>query len=143
LIRIGLVGCVKNKRAYGSKAKDLYTSDLFMKARRYVEENYDHWHILSAKYHLVDPEAEIYPYDETLNDKTISERKAWSKRVFDQLHPLYPNPKSQVFIFHAGKRYREFIIPLLEEYGYQFEIPLEGLGIGKQLAWYKSKEELI
>lgn len=136
-----MVGCVKNKRDRRSKAKDLYTSDLFMKARRYAERNYDHWHILSAKYYLVDTEAEIDPYDETLNDKTVSERKTWSRRVFDQLLALYPDPKRQVFMFHAGKRYREFLIPLLKGHGYQFETPLKGLPIGKQLSWYKSKEK--
>ena len=50
----------------------MYISDLFIKARRYVETHYDKWFILSAKYHLVEPETSMEPYDETLNEKTTS-----------------------------------------------------------------------
>ncbi len=77
-LRIGLVGCVKDNKSYRCKAKDLYVSDLFRKAKTYAERNYDHWFILSAKHHLVDPETEIDPYDKTLNDANDLERKKWS-----------------------------------------------------------------
>jgi len=135
--RIGLIGCVKKKRSFRSPAKDLYTSDLFIKARRYAEANYDKWFILSAKHHLVEPETITDPYDETLNDKTAQERREWSRTVFEQIRRELPDPSSALLCFHAGKRYREFLIPLLVKAGYSFKVPLEGLGIGKQLAWYK------
>ena len=133
--RIGLVGCVKKKRKQGSKAGDLYISDLFIKARRYAETHYDGWFVLSARYHLVDPETYIHPYDETLNEKTTGDRKEWSKVVFNQIRDKFPS--SCELYFHAGTRYREFLVPLLIDAGYSCKAPLEGLRIGEQLAWYK------
>jgi hypothetical protein len=39
------------------------------------------------------------------------------------------------FIFLAGSKYRKYILPYLKNY----DIPLEGLGIGKQLAFLKNE----
>ena len=44
-----------------AKAKDLYTSDWFRKARAYVEHRGGPWFILSAEHGLVDPETVIGP----------------------------------------------------------------------------------
>ena len=137
--RIGLVGCAKKKKKQRSKAKDLYISDLFIKTRRYAETRYDQWFILSTKYHLVEPQTYIDPYDETLNEKTTDERKEWSKVVFGQIRSKFPNPSSCELHFHAGARYREFLKPLLTEAGYSCEVPLKGLKIGEQLAWYRRR----
>ena len=136
IYRIGLVGCVKKKRKVRSKAKDMYISDLFIKARRYSEEHYDRWFILSAKYHLVEPDTYIEPYDETLNEKTKAERLKWAETVFRQIRDKLPYPPSYELYFHAGIRYREFLIPLLVGAGYACKVPLEHLKIGEQLAWY-------
>lgn len=134
--RVGLIGCVGQKQSSKSRAKELYTSDLFVKAKRYSEKHYDKWLILSAKYHLVEPETYIEPYDETLNDKTTVERREWSKAVSDQIADKFPDSKAVKLYFHAGVKYREFLIPLLIEAGYSCEVPLKGLRIGEQLAWY-------
>lgn len=137
MYRIGLVGCVKKKRKARSKARDLYISDLFIKTRRYSERHYDRWFILSAKYHLVEPETYIESYDETLNEKTKTERLEWAETVFRQVRDKLPHPPSYELHFHAGIRYREFLIPLLVEAGYTCKVPLEHLKIGEQLAWYE------
>jgi len=39
------------------------------------------------------------------------------------------------FVFLAGERYRRFLIPKIKRY----EIPLKGLGIGKQLKFLKER----
>lgn len=137
MYRIGFVGCVKRKRESKCQAKDLYISDLFVKARKYVERRYDKWFILSAKYHLVEPETIIEPYDETLNEKGIEERREWARIVFNQIRQRFPDPSLYKLYFHAGMRYREFLIPLLNRAKYSCEVPLEGLKIGEQLSWYK------
>ena len=97
---------------------------------------YDRWFILSAKYRLVEPETYIELYDETLNDKTAVERREWSEAVFDQIAYKFPDSGAVELYFHAGARYREFLIPLLTKAGYSCEVPLKGLRIGEQLAWY-------
>lgn len=47
-----LVSCVKRKRTSAAPARDLYISDWFVKARRYVERRRARWFILSAEYGL-------------------------------------------------------------------------------------------
>ncbi|MFB9570731.1 DUF6884 domain-containing protein, partial [Saccharopolyspora hordei] len=66
---IGLVSCTKSKREYATKPANLYLeSAFFRKARKYAEANHDSWYILSAKYHLLNPDGPtIEPYDETLS----------------------------------------------------------------------------
>ena len=107
-----------------------------MKAKQYSETHYDRWLILSAKYRLVDPETYIEAYDETLNDKTAAERREWSESVLGQIAQEFPDLTAVELFFHAGARYREFLIPLLTKAGYSCKVPLEGLRIGEQLAWY-------
>lgn len=131
--KVGLVGCVKTKRLNPAPAKDLYISDLFRKRRNYAERCYDSWLILSAKHHVVPPDAMLEPYDETLKEKTATERRQWANHVFDQLKARFPNPGECVFFFHAGREYQEELIRLFERDGYRWRNPLQGLGIGKQL----------
>jgi hypothetical protein len=37
----------------------------------------------------------------------------------------------------AGQDYRHSLVPLVKDHGYMVEMPLTGLGIGKQMAWLK------
>jgi hypothetical protein len=41
--------------------------------------------------------------------------------------------------FHTGKRYRLYLIPMLEKMEFKCEEPLKNLAIGKQLAWYREQ----
>jgi hypothetical protein len=43
-------------------------------------------------------------------------------------------PRDRVVIL-AGIAYREFLEPSLRSRGYVVEVPMRGLGIGRQLAW--------
>lgn len=133
---IGLISCTKSKKDHPSKPKELYmTSHLFKKARKYCEKYHDGWYILSAKHHLLDPNGpEIEPYDETLNNASTAERREWSKKVFEQLKE--EDLLSKKLIIHAGKKYYEFLIPLLEDVDVEYEIPTEGLAIGQSMSWY-------
>jgi hypothetical protein len=100
-----------------------------------AESRFDRWFILSAKYGLVEPDKTIAPYEKTLNEMPQNERLLWAKTVFDALqHKLNPG---DVVSFVAGSNYREFLAPMLSQKGVHVEVPLEGLGIGKQLAWFK------
>lgn len=134
---ITLVSCVGKKQLGASLAKDLYQSPWFIKARHYVEsQNWD-WYVISAKYGLVHHDEILEPYEQTLNNTPAEERKVWASRVFEQILKKFPNG-GKVKIF-AGEYYREYLVPLLESAGYTVEIPLKGLGIGQQLAWFDSQ----
>lgn len=120
-----LVSCVSKKGNRG-KAKDLYQSAWFTKARTIAEEYGSDWGILSAKHGYIDPDDVISPYDETLG----SGNKEWAKSVANQI--ISTHSGSPVFML-AGKRYRENLAPLLNEAGISTYAPLCGMGIGQQL----------
>lgn len=63
---------------------------------------------------------------------SASERKLWANRVAVQLTDRFP--AGTVLWFHAGALYREAIASVVP---HQVRCPLAGLGIGKQLAWYR------
>lgn len=115
-------------------------SDLFRKAYSYAIKNYDFVAILSAKYGLLFPEDKIEPYDLTLNDMNAREKKEWTKKVFKQMKSRLKLKDFTNVFFHTGKKYRENLIPKLENLGIRCEVPLKRLGIGKQKAWYKKQD---
>ena len=130
-----LISCVSKKLNYGAKAKDLYISPLFKYSLAYARKlNPNMIYILSAKHGLVDLNEYIEPYNETLNEKRTHEVKEWAKKVVNQMNKKHDLDKDK-FIFLAGNKYRKYILPHLKNY----EIPLDGLGIGKQLAFLKNE----
>ena len=130
---IVLVACASKKLTKAAPAKDIYQSTLFLKSRAWAEAATHPWFILSAKYGLVPPDKIISPYDLTLNTKDKTYRQAWSVQVLSALKIVVPPPHNLIFL--AGRKYREGLIPNAELDGYTCEIPMRGLGIGKQLQW--------
>jgi hypothetical protein len=135
--RVALVSCVKSKQSAAARASELYTSDLFRKMREYARANSDAWYILSAEHGLLDPNQVIEPYERTLNTMGKADRDTWAKKVQQRLLEVIP-PNSQVIIL-AGERYREGIVPFLEEHAFQVIVPMEGLSFGRQLQWLNAE----
>jgi hypothetical protein len=77
----------------------------------------------------------LVPYDETLNNMKVAERRAWASRVTTQMDQLVLSVGT-VVVF-AGLRYREFLMDYLNRRA-PVEVPMEGLRIGKQLQWLKN-----
>jgi hypothetical protein len=133
MANICLVSCVSLKSKGPTRASDLYISSWFAKARQYASTRFDKWYILSAEYGLVDPSSVIAPYDKTLCNMARDEKRAWATRVFQKLEQCTrPNDKITVL---AGVDYRQHLLPLLTARGNTVHVPMEGLGIGKQLNW--------
>lgn len=138
---LGLISCTKSKQDYPCKASEMYSaSDLFRKAYSYATKNYDFVAILSAKYGLLFPDNEIEPYDLTLNDMNSRQIREWADKVFRQMRRRLRLEDFDKVFFHAGKKYREHLIPKLENVGIHCEIPLEHLRIGKQKSWYRKHD---
>jgi hypothetical protein len=129
-----LISCVKDKSESSCFARDMYLSAWFKKARRHAESKSHKWFILSAKYGLLDPDESISPYEQSLNSMPSTERRSWARDVLCQIQSAIDN-KSTIEIL-AGRRYREFLVPALIKNGYCVSVPLEGLGIGRQLQWF-------
>ena len=138
-MRIGLVGCVKSKLPLAAPAKDLYTSALFRGAQCSVERSCDRWFVLSALHGLVEPDQVLDPYEQTLNTASRSERRAWAERVLHQVEAtLGAGLSGHTFEAHAGRNYLAFgLVQGLESRGATVEQPLDGLGLGKRLSFYK------
>ena len=129
-----LVSCVKEKRATRGRARELYTSPWFRKAREYVERTGQPWFLLSARHGLLEPEAMVRPYDRSLEAMPQAERRRWADRVLGQLAARVAAGDTLVVL--AGQLYREFIEPEMRDRGVAVEVPLEGMRIGEQLAWF-------
>lgn len=135
-MKIALVSCTKIKANHPCSAREMYqSSTLFKKATTYIElQDYDDWFVLSAKYGLLKQDDMIEPYDLTLNNMKVSERKEWSKLVLRQIEDLRIDI-SQID-FYVGLKYRQHLIPVLEEKGIICNVPLQGKGFGEQLQFY-------
>jgi Family of unknown function (DUF6884) len=128
-----LVSCVKSKGRHPAPARLLYTSPWFQKVRAIVEATNARWFILSARYGLVSPDKKIAPYEHTLKNMGVAERKTWATHVLNDLIPQIDGEK-RVVVF-AGDRYREFLMEPLQRKGIKVEVPMEKLALGEQLAW--------
>lgn len=129
-----LVSCVKQKQEQPEAAAQLYVSPLFRKARQFAQTFGDDWFILSALYGLVAPEQLLEPYDLTLKEQGVQERRRWAGRVLEDLLPRL-QPHDHLVII-AGRSYREHLIPALQTAGFTVEVPLAGVaGLGEQQNW--------
>lgn len=129
--KIVLIACSKGKFHQKAKAQDIYEGILFKKSLKYAKNMHsDFIFILSAKYGLLGLDEEIEPYDKTLNEMPLNEKKLWADAVLNQLKK-FSSLDTDNFVFLAGDNYRKFLIPHITNY----EIPMEGLRIGKQLRW--------
>jgi hypothetical protein len=126
------------------KARDLYTSPLYRGRRAFVEKTCDRWFILSALHGLVDPDDVVAPYDQTLADAKEEERRAWSIDVVNDLERKLGDLSGLEFQVHAGAHYLG--------HGLEAELlkrdavvhnPVEGLSLGRQLAFYKGSTNVL
>lgn len=122
-------------------ARELYSSDWFVKARTYVEAQRVKWYILSAKHGLVLPDQVIPPYSVTLIDMSSDQRRAWARGVAKQLRQKCR--AGNLVKILAGHSYREHLIPFLESWGCRVKVPMQGMGIGQQKAWLKRQLGLL
>ncbi|WP_052640188.1 DUF6884 domain-containing protein [Zavarzinella formosa] len=125
-----LVSCCGPKLSEAAPAADLYTSDLFKKARTYAEKR-GRWFILSALHGLLTPSAVIDPYDVILGKLSAAKRREWGQKVREQMAEtgLIGMP----MISLAGEDY----VKPLEQAGLSVAQPMKGLGIGERKQWLK------
>jgi hypothetical protein len=147
-----LIGCSKKKSTSDStKAvtpEQLYTSQLFQKRVEYAAFHKRTWYALSAKYGVWRPQVLLKPYDLTFSDMEPADRVAWHSGVchhlveelwepFHQKQADGPIKPSELLVeIHAGADYCHPLAELLQALGIQVSLPMHGLQIGEQLAWY-------
>ncbi len=134
MAKIALISCTKSKLGYTCPAIEMYTkSALFRYKLCYCKKmNVDKIFILSAKYHLLEPNTEIEDYDLTLNNFTDEEKMKWSEIVLNDLKNKC-DLKNDEFILLAGNNYVSYLIDHLPN---NFN-PVKGLRFGEQLSFFK------
>ena len=125
-----LVACSGRKLGHGAPARDLYTGDTFVIARRYVELAYPgRWGILSALHGLVMPEQVVEPYELHIDDLTRRARNAWGLRTAEQVRTRWPTAD---VVLLAPKAYRNALIGLKATCPWDH---VHNAGSGRQRRW--------
>jgi len=132
-MKTAFISCSASKLDRPTFARNLYSpSTLFRFSLEYCLENYDKVYILSAKYGLVELDDVLEPYNLTLNKMSKFEIDNWALGVSKQI--LQKVSCENELFFHCGERYRS-VIKYLDSY--KINCPMKGLGIGRQLGFYK------
>ena len=125
--RIGLVACSKHKLGEGTpekvyKAQDIYTGNTFSISKRIGLKKFhcDDWHILSAKYNLLDKDTEISYYDMYLRHQSTAYKKAWIQSILSKLNDKYDLEKDVFYIF-GGSDYYRGLLPYLHCYVFGYK----------------------
>lgn len=140
MFKIAFVGCSKNKRNEPCMASEMYDkSALFVLCKQYIIQNkYDMWFILSAKYGLLNPETIIEPYDKSLYEMSRLELKKWENNVIEQVRNIIITVDDNIVVdFYCGIIYRKELVKYLHQFGVVVNEPLKGKGIGQQLKYLK------
>ena len=135
-MRVVLIGCSSTKLQTEEKveATKLYNSTLFKYSLKYAHSlNPDKIFILSALHGLVKPDDMIGPYNYSLLDMSRFMRQMWATDILSNLTKEGCNLSEDEFVIIAGQRYREYLLPSLQN----VSIPLNGLNIGEQLSRLK------
>ena len=136
---IVFISCVKTKLPYEEMAKNLYCSNYFKTCYKYAQFlNPAHIYILSAKYGLLEPEDVICPYEMTLNNFSLEQKKEWAKFVKAQMKDKNID-FNQKAIFLCGNNYSVFLKQAFVEY----ETPLCNMGFGKQIKYMNEQMGII
>jgi hypothetical protein len=135
-VAVVLIGCVKTKQPEPAPAKDLYTSQLFVRRRAYAERSRRPWFVLSSQWGVIDPEEIVAPYDMYLADQPADYRRAWGVSVTERLLAEYPVKAGGVVQVHAGKAYLDAVRGPLEARGLVVVNPVVGTSMGQINQWY-------
>ncbi|WP_257351557.1 DUF6884 domain-containing protein [Pseudalkalibacillus decolorationis] len=133
--KIGLLATGRKKLDHSAPVIEFYTSPLFQKSVQYAQKQYDRFYFYNAKDGLLLPGDKLEPYDLSIKTFSIMEKKVWARKVIE-VFKKYESPDKVNVYLHGGKVYRDHLEPQLEQKGYHYEIPMKGLGIGQQLAWF-------
>lgn len=133
--KIGLLATARKKLPHPARVIEFYNSPLFRKSLQYGLQHYERLYFYNAKDGLLLPERIMEPYNVSIKSFTPSEKRQWAHSVINELHGYESASECKVFL-HGGYVYRKFLQPELEQFGFEFVVPLKGLGIGHQLSWY-------
>lgn len=139
--RVYLVACGARKAATAAPARELYQGSLFVAARRVAELAGVPWFVLSARHHLVEPAAELAPYDERL-PQAAAELALWGRVTVNDLLRRFPAWHRLELVGLAGAAYLDALAPHLPP-AWTLARPLDGLGLGHRLSWLAAERRRL
>jgi hypothetical protein len=111
---VTIIACTKQKRRGTWPAIQLYdVSALFRECVKVAKSDGLPVLILSTKYGLVEPEAQLAWYEQPLETMTPELRKSWDATVSRQLSELKAKMRFDRVLLLASREYRQAIAPLL------------------------------
>lgn len=124
---IYLISCCKEKLPTSAKAKDLYQSEGFKHRLSYARfQKADEILILSAKYHIVELDQVLEPYDVYLSNETVGEQKKWAEICIAALKSKYDLTKDKFVILASEDYYKNLIgQKRIENYELPYENSIE------------------
>lgn len=130
---IVFIGCVKLKQNKSCTAEEMYISTLFKYSLGYAKKIKPRKiFILSAKHGVLELNDVIAPYNETLNTKTKKEKQLWAYKCYCQLKEKQIDFDEPV-VWLCGENYRKYLMQKFKNNN----VPINGLGLGNQLKFYK------
>ena len=117
--KIGLLACSAHKLGKDTpeklfKAQDIYTGNTFRLAKTAGLKKFgcEDYHILSAKFDLLDKDDEIAYYDMYLGHQKTAYKKEWAEKVLAKLKEKYDLDDTLFYIF-GGQDYYRGLLPYL------------------------------
>lgn len=93
-----IIQCSNSKKSQQTKASELYTSERFNLSKKIAEKYAKTWFILSAKHGLIEPDKLVTPYDRTITDFSVDEKKEFISNVINQITKLELTNKRLIFL---------------------------------------------
>lgn len=114
--KIALLSCTKDKLLYKSKVKDLYSASIHFKntLQKIQKENFDYIYVISAKHGVLELDQEINPYNFTLSELSVLEKRKWAKNIANQLKEKNINIRQDNFYSFLDKEYLNRLHPHLK-----------------------------
>lgn len=153
-MKIGFIAATRRHLNYQEDvaARDFYSvSPLFRYSLAYCEANYDQTYILSfGSPKILTPDDGVLLVDTRIGQLSKAEKKEWARTLSDSLKELAPQD-SEIYV-HLPKSYKMIYgwwqafysadaeMPKFMKMGnHKIFLPMQGMSIGQQLHFYKSK----
>jgi len=136
MTKVALLSCTSSKKSFKCEARELYSeSPRFRRSFMYAKLVADKVYILSAKHGLVAEDTMIEPYNETIKEKGVQERRIWAESIIHNLKEVSDLEQDE-YIIIAGEAYNQYLLPHLKAYW----LPLKGKALGE---WIPGLDRLI
>lgn len=141
-MKVGFIAATKRHLNYKNEvaARDYYSvSTLFRYGLAYCEKNYDQTFIVSfGSPVFLTPDDGVLDVDEAVEQLSRRDKKAWARNISSSIEDFVPNG-SDVYL-HLPNSYnmlRDWWT-LFYKNNFNIHLPMKGMSIGKQIAFYKS-----